>query len=88
MTVIATAGHVDHGAGDLFVTGAHAGHTVSEVLGGSRDALRRDLHLADEFAQASDLYFQRCAGCHGVLRKGATGKPLTTEAMVASCAPL
>jgi nitrite reductase (NO-forming)/hydroxylamine reductase len=33
----------------------------------------------DEFKVATDLYFQRCAGCHGVLRKGATGKPLTTD---------
>jgi nitrite reductase (NO-forming)/hydroxylamine reductase len=33
----------------------------------------------DEFATATRLYFQRCAGCHGVLRKGATGKPLTTN---------
>jgi nitrite reductase (NO-forming)/hydroxylamine reductase len=33
----------------------------------------------DEFAEATNLYFQRCAGCHGVLRKGATGKPLTTD---------
>ncbi|MFP5339365.1 MAG: c-type cytochrome, partial [Gammaproteobacteria bacterium] len=29
-----------------------------------------------EFEQAKEIYFQRCAGCHGVLRKGATGKPL------------
>jgi len=28
---------------------------------------------------ATELYFQRCAGCHGVLRKGATGKPLTSD---------
>ena len=32
-----------------------------------------------EFDQANEIYFQRCAGCHGVLRKGATGKPLTTD---------
>ena len=32
-----------------------------------------------EFAQASEIFFQRCAGCHGVLRKGATGKPLTPD---------
>ena len=32
-----------------------------------------------EFEQARKIYFQRCAGCHGVLRKGATGKPLTTD---------
>ncbi|RLA06316.1 MAG: nitrite reductase [Gammaproteobacteria bacterium] len=29
-----------------------------------------------EFKEAQSLYFQRCAGCHGVLRKGATGKSL------------
>jgi nitrite reductase (NO-forming)/hydroxylamine reductase len=33
----------------------------------------------EEFAKASQIYFERCAGCHGVLRKGATGKPLTTD---------
>ncbi len=32
-----------------------------------------------EFDQARNIYFQRCAGCHGVLRKGATGKPLTPD---------
>ena len=32
-----------------------------------------------EFEQAKSIYFQRCAGCHGVLRKGATGKPLTPD---------
>jgi len=32
-----------------------------------------------EFDNATDIFFQRCAGCHGVLRKGATGKPLTTD---------
>lgn len=33
----------------------------------------------EEFKKASQIYFERCAGCHGVLRKGATGKPLTTD---------
>jgi nitrite reductase (NO-forming)/hydroxylamine reductase len=32
-----------------------------------------------EFEEATNLYFQRCAGCHGVLRKGATGKALTID---------
>ena len=32
-----------------------------------------------EFEQAKGMYFQRCAGCHGVLRKGATGKSLLPE---------
>jgi len=34
---------------------------------------------AEEFAKANQIYFERCAGCHGVLRKGATGKPLTPD---------
>ncbi|MDO8860475.1 cytochrome D1 domain-containing protein [Haliea sp. E1-2-M8] len=33
----------------------------------------------DEYDIATRLYFERCAGCHGVLRKGATGKPLTPD---------
>ncbi len=37
-----------------------------------------DLSTA-EFEKAKEIYFQRCAGCHGVLRKGATGKPLTPD---------
>ena len=32
------------------------------------------------FEQAKSMYFQRCAGCHGVLRKGATGKNLEPQA--------
>jgi len=32
-----------------------------------------------EFEKAKQIYFERCAGCHGVLRKGATGKPLTPD---------
>jgi nitrite reductase (NO-forming)/hydroxylamine reductase len=32
-----------------------------------------------EFDKGRQIYFERCAGCHGVLRKGATGKPLTPE---------
>ena len=32
-----------------------------------------------EFDRAKKIFFERCAGCHGVLRKGATGKPLTPD---------
>jgi len=34
---------------------------------------------AAEFETGKRLFFERCAGCHGVLRGGATGKPLTTD---------
>ena len=37
-----------------------------------------------EFDKGKQIYFQRCAGCHGVLRKGATGKPLTTDKTLAT----
>jgi len=38
----------------------------------------------EEFEKGANIYFQRCAGCHGVLRKGATGKPLTTDKTIAN----
>lgn len=34
---------------------------------------------AENFAKAKQLYFDRCAGCHGTLRKGATGPNITDE---------
>jgi nitrite reductase (NO-forming)/hydroxylamine reductase len=34
---------------------------------------------AEEFQRANQIYFERCAGCHGVLRAGATGKALTPD---------
>ncbi len=46
------------------------------------------VHAADEaeptlskekFESSKALYFQRCAGCHGAFRKGATGKSLEPE---------
>jgi len=35
----------------------------------------------EEFERAKGIFFDRCAGCHGVLRKGATGKNITPEAL-------
>jgi nitrite reductase (NO-forming)/hydroxylamine reductase len=32
-----------------------------------------------EFEEAREIFFDRCAGCHGVLRKGATGPHLLPE---------
>ncbi len=47
-----------------------------EVPGMTAD---QPLLSADEYAQGNKIFFERCAGCHGVLRKGATGKALTTD---------
>jgi nitrite reductase (NO-forming)/hydroxylamine reductase len=36
----------------------------------------------EEFAQGEFIYFDRCSGCHGALRKGATGPNITDEEML------
>ncbi|MEK6766755.1 MAG: cytochrome c, partial [Planctomycetota bacterium] len=33
----------------------------------------------EDFESCRQVYFDRCAGCHGVLRKGATGGALTPD---------
>ncbi len=35
----------------------------------------------DEFEQARRLFYGRCTGCHGVLRQGTAGNPLTPDLM-------
>ncbi len=55
------------------------GLAVSASLFGAvtTGAQAQDPKLSPEaFEKSKTLYFQRCAGCHGVLRKGATGKSL------------
>ena len=46
------------------------------AIGGNATAANPPKLSKAEFNKAQDLYFKRCAGCHGVLRKGATGKNL------------
>ena len=38
----------------------------------------------EEFDHGKKIFFERCAGCHGVLRKGATGK---VSAVTRICTP-
>jgi len=74
----------------------HKGVTPAEVkyqAGGSPLATQ-DMHqnvnpkappmTEADFQKGKEIYFQRCAGCHGVLRKGATGKALTTDKTLAT----
>jgi len=56
--------------------GAASGVPASASAESAKDLIV--LSEADS-ARARGIYFQRCAGCHGVLRKGATGKPLTVD---------
>ncbi len=55
------------------------GTTLS--FGASNLAIAQDAPTMSKeaFESTKTLYFQRCAGCHGVLRKGATGKNLEPE---------
>jgi nitrite reductase (NO-forming) / hydroxylamine reductase len=48
------------------------------VHAADKDASKEPLPTLTEaqFENSKALYFQRCAGCHGALRKGATGKSL------------
>ena len=43
---------------------------------GETTVVETDLLNPDQFAWAKQTYFERCAGCHGTLRKGATGPGL------------
>ena len=53
------------------------------LAGVSGTALPAEPTLSEEaFEHSKKLYFQRCAGCHGVLRKGATGKNLEPKNMI------
>ncbi|MDH3611654.1 MAG: c-type cytochrome [Gammaproteobacteria bacterium] len=82
----AELGQEDRAAGER-----HPGATEGELkYGGAPSAIAADAArqlmaaggpvLSEaEFGTATQLYFERCAGCHGVLRKGATGKPLTPD---------
>ena len=63
--------HIKHGLSAL-------GLAIGMAAGGismSVSAAEPSLSEAD-FDKAKLQYFQRCAGCHGTLRKGATGKNL------------
>lgn len=80
---LATA--VGGGSGDKQVSKAEVKYQAAPsaidpafASSGSAVAPKDKLNPA-EFETAKQIYFERCAGCHGVLRKGATGKPLTTE---------
>ena len=55
--------------------GMAAGVVMTFGASATASAAQPTMSEAD-FEATKTLYFQRCAGCHGVLRKGATGKNL------------
>jgi nitrite reductase (NO-forming)/hydroxylamine reductase len=57
------------------------GLAFSAILAASTSAIAQEATQGPTLTKeakeaAAKVYFQRCAGCHGVLRKGATGKSL------------
>jgi len=73
----ATSGHPGTPAEEMKYQGAPVAMDPSatkDMIGGDGPPM-----TTNEFARAKQIFFERCAGCHGVLRKGATGKPLTTD---------
>jgi len=77
-TTPAAAAKVEHpGVAATSYEGAPSGITADAAIDPSLPEAQR---LSDEdFASSKKIFFERCAGCHGVLRKGATGKPLSTD---------
>ena len=72
-----TSGHPGTAKEDMSYQGAPIAMDPSaakDLIGGEGPPM-----TAAEFDRAKQIFFERCAGCHGVLRKGATGKPLTTD---------
>ena len=64
----------------LAVAGAFSGvvHAVETKVAATATAAA-PVMTAEQKAKSSQVYFERCAGCHGILRKGATGKNLEPE---------
>ncbi|GER81024.1 MAG: hypothetical protein JETCAE02_02140 [Anaerolineaceae bacterium] len=56
------------------------GGAMTETTGSAAAPAGEAPQLTDEeFAWAKETFFERCAGCHGTLRKGATGPALTPD---------
>ncbi|MBW2541651.1 MAG: c-type cytochrome, partial [Deltaproteobacteria bacterium] len=55
---------------------------LSFALAGTASAATAPTLSEEEMAQAEFIYFDRCSGCHGALRKGATGPNIADEAML------
>ncbi len=70
-----SSGHPDTSKGEMSYMGTPQAEPDAEMVTSPGAPAMTDA----EFSKAKQIYFERCAGCHGVLRKGATGKPLTTD---------
>ena len=60
----------------LAVSAAFAAPAKKEAAPAAAPVAAAPTLTAEEKAATGKVYFERCAGCHGMLRKGATGKNL------------
>ena len=92
LTVLAMASLLGAGISLAQTTGAKISEPEAAYQAGTSPIGAAPMHqsvnpkappmTAAEFELGRKIYFERCAGCHGVLRKGATGKPLTPDLTV------
>ncbi|MBZ0136808.1 MAG: nitrite reductase [Planctomycetes bacterium] len=59
---------------------ANSGNQVADTGRTGGDKAHDDIILSEaDMERGKQIYFDRCAGCHGVLRKGATGKNIEPD---------
>lgn len=66
-------------AGALLVSAIWGGEVIAQQEGQKAALPPPPPITGEEFEKAKGVFFDRCAGCHGVLRKGATGPGLLPE---------
>jgi len=65
-----------------YMAGLPGSAAAAPAAGPANPAAPVDVSMSDaDYAWATQVYFERCAGCHGTLRKGATGPALTPDVM-------
>jgi nitrite reductase (NO-forming) / hydroxylamine reductase len=67
----------DHGKGQLYTPELNNMKNVPVVETGAPAGI--PTMTPEEFDQAKSIFFDKCAGCHGVLRTGATGPNITPK---------
>lgn len=68
---------MDHGKGQLYTPELNDMKNAKVVETGAPAGL--PTMTPEEFDQAKGIFFDKCAGCHGVLRTGATGPNITPK---------
>jgi nitrite reductase (NO-forming)/hydroxylamine reductase len=81
LSALAVVTNIAYGKAESETEAAYEGAPSGIDPGAAKDMITTEgpVMTQAEFDKGKKIFFERCAGCHGVLRKGATGKPLTTD---------